>query len=310
MMKQKRALALLLVVFMLVGTLSGCGRGTPSASDAPDGGKQESSTEPAASKDVPEASAESTEDGEEPEDEQESASSEDTSSGGEVKDGEELTAFINAYTEEKTIPMDLMSKKIEDSDDLNLIMSLLGLAMVDMYIAFVPMFDVIDETGTVLFLKLKNAYRDEKGDTVTFGADYVLEEDSGNDMKGDRKYWEGELDQKDESLRVLLYTERGGKMIDKTVVEVTKNKDDSYTSQTIAYKADDEDGGNASAYFIQFEGEDMAVISGNKTGGNPDFDYTTVFRMRNADIRQLSQPFDINMDLSFKDGEITSNLKE
>ena len=309
-MKLKRALTLLLVVFMLFGTLSGCGRGTPSASDAPAGGKQESSAKPAASKDAPEASAESTEDGEEPEDDQESASPEETSSGGEVEKGEELTAFINAYTEAKTIPMDLMTKKIEDSDDLNLIMSLLGLAMVDMYIAFVPMFDVIDETGTVLFLNLKNAYRDVKGDVVTFGADYVLEEDSGNDLKGDRKYWEGELDQKDESLRVLLYTERGGKMIDKTVVEVTKNKDDSYTSQTIAYKADDGDGGNTSAYFIQFEGEDMAVISGNKTGGNPDFDYTTVFRMRNADIRQLSQPFDINMDLSFTDGEITSNLKE
>ncbi len=224
------------------------------------------------------------------------------------QEGQELTAFVNAYTEAKSKPMDMLNESLSDSEDFNLTMGLLGVAMVDLYVAFVPLFDIVDETGYVMMLELKNAYRDRKGDVITFGADHVREEDVGNDKKGDREYWEGELDEKDESLRVMYYTERGGKIIEKTVMEITRNKDKSYTSQTLTYQDGENGEPGVTAYLIQFEDEAIDVISGKLAENDPDFSYNTVFKTRNADIRDLADPFEVTLDISFREGEAVNNL--
>lgn len=306
-MKAKRILSFLLVLAMLATCLTGCGRGATPASGE--------SNRPAASSKAESTKEAQPEDAGE-EDDQGEASSDDNGTGEEgtsnqsAEKGEELSTFINQYFEAKQIPMDKLSESINESSDFTLIMSMLGVAMVDMYIAFVPMFDVVDEVGYVAMLNLKNAYRKEKGDVITFGADYVREEDSGDDLKGDREYWEGELDQKDESMRVLYYTERNGKVIDKTVMEITKNKDRSFTSQTLTFQVKEEGGEELSAYFIQFEGEDISVISGTKPNAKADFNFESVFKTRNADIRDLSEGYELSLDLSYKDGEVANNLKE
>lgn len=298
---QRTFLALLLVLVMLVGMLTACGRGDPSADTG-------SSSRPKASSDSKASADEEQAEADEPEDNENDP--EENSGDVAYQKGQELTEFVNNYIDAKQVPMDLITEKFDESQDPTLSMSLLGVAVVDLSIAFVPMFDVVDETGFVMFLNLKNAYRKTNGDVITFGADYKREEDSGTDLKGDREFWEGKLDTRDESLSLIYYTERGGKMIDRTVMEITKNKDNSYTSQTLSYTADDGDGGVTNAYFIQFEGEDIDILSGNVVGGKADFDYKTVFKLRNADIRELAKPYELTLDISFKDGEVKSNLKE
>ena len=234
-MKFKRMLALLLVLMMVLGLFAGCGRGTPSADNGSGTGQSAGSGD--SDKDAGNG------DKDEP---SESASKEpdasDSSGGGDssATPGSELSDFVSAYTEAKQISMDKLSAKIEESSDFTLTMSLLGVAMVDLNIAFVPLFDAVDQTGFVPLLNLKNAYRKEKGGVITFGADYTRDEDSGQEKKGDRIFWDGKLDVKDQSLSFSYYTERGGKKVDRTVMEATKNKDGSYTSQTISVSAPDE----------------------------------------------------------------------
>ena len=313
-MKQKRILALLLAFFLLASLFSACGRDASAPGDGDDEPSQTASSSKDADKEEPEPSdQDDSDDGEEPDDADDGEEPDDGDDGDDgdaaFGEGEELSGFINTYLDAKSKPMDLMNEALSDSDDFTLTMGILGVSMVDLYVAFVPMFDIVDDTGYVAMLNLKNAYRDKKGSVITFGADYVREEDSGNDKKGDREYWEGELDEKDESLRVMYYTERNGKVVDKTVMEITKNKDGSYTSQTLVYQEGEDGDAKTTANLIQFEGEDMDVISGTRSENSPDFDYDTVFKTRNADIRQLAGPYEITLDVSFRDGEAVSNLK-
>ena len=306
---KKRVLALLLVFVMVFGAFSACGRGTPSA----DGGARSEQSDGSGGADGGDSDKDSgdkdTGDGNEA---SESASREpEASAGGDAASnpGSELSDFVSAYTDAKQMSMDKLSAKLENSTDFTLSMGLLGVAMVDLNIAFVPLFDAVDQTGFVPLLNLKNAYRKEKGGIITFGADYTRDEDSGQEKKGDRIFWDGKLDVKDQSLSFAYYTERGGKKVDRTVMEATKNKDGSYTSQTITFSAPDEGEATTTGYFITFEGEDIRILSGTRSDGNPDFDYETVFNKKNADIEALSKSFEISMDISFLKGEVKSNIK-
>jgi hypothetical protein len=222
--------------------------------------------------------------------------------------GQELTAFVTAYTEAKSALMDKLTTKVEDSGDLSLTMSLLGFAMMDLTVAFVPMFDVVDETGFIPFLNIKNAFKKTKGNLITFGADYKIEEDGGADTKGDRIFWDGKLDVKDESLSTIYYTERGGKKISNTVIEITKNKDGSYTSETLSYNESEDGVSKISGTFVSFEGEDMWLQSGEQENGKPDFDYVTVFNKKNVAIKDLSKDFTLSTDITYIKGKITSNI--
>lgn len=301
-MKRKRMLALLLVLMMVFGAFSGCGRGTPSSdtgSDSRPSAGADASDKNGSDKDEPSESASD-----------EPAASESSGNGAASSSpGSELSDFVSAYTDAKQLSMDKLTAKIDESSDLTLTMSLLGVAMVDLNIAFVPLFDAVDQTGFVPLLNLKNAYRKEKGGIITFGADYTRDEDSGSEKKGDRIFWDGKLDVKDQSLSFAYYTERGGKKVDRTVMEATKNKDGSYTSQTISFSAPEEGDATTTGYFITFEGEDIRILSGTRNDGNPEFDYETVFNKKNADILALSKSFELSMDIAFTKGEIKSNLK-
>ncbi len=306
----KRMLALLLVIVMVFGAFSACGRGAP----AVDGGTNTGRSDDAGGADKDNAGAKDADkdaqDGEassEPASQEPDASRDTGESGS--NPGSELSDFVSAYTEAKQVSMDKLSAELENSTDFTLSMGLLGVAMVDLNIAFVPLFDAVDQTGFVPLLNLKNAYRKERGGIITFGADYTRDEDSGQEKKGDRVFWDGKLDVKDQSLSFVYYTERGGKKIDRTVMEATKNKDGSYTSQTITCSVPDEGEASTTGYFITFEGEDIHILSGSRGDANPDFDYETVFNKKNADIAALSKSFDIGMDISFVKGEVKSAVK-
>ncbi len=303
-MVSKRLLAVLLVLMLVCTQLSACGGRTSEGGGADAGGRGSGNGSGSSSSDEasPEESSESA-------DEETSASAENSDasspeSSESFEKGQELSEFVTNYTNAKSACMDKVTAKLEESENLGLTMGLLGFAMMDLSIAFVPMFDVVDETGVVPMLNLKNAYRKEKGGIVTFGCDYKIEEESGNNVKDDRVFWEGKLDIKDQSLSTIYYTERNGKKIDRSVIEVTKNKDGSYTSETISYKANEDGTAKTSGYFVSFEGEDLWMLAGDKEGGDPDFTYTSVFNKKNVDIKELSKDYTITTDISYIKGVI------
>lgn len=270
-MKKSKLLAMVLALAMVVSIFTACGRGATGSgsSNTGSGGRGKS-----------------------------------TSDNG----GQELSAFVTAYTEAKTASMDKMTKKMEESGNLNLTMSLLGFAMMDLTVAFVPMFDVVDQTGVVPFLNIKNAFKKTNGNLVTFGADYKMEEDSGGYLKNDRVFWDGKLDVKDQSLKTVFYTERGGKKVSDTVIEITKNKDGSYTSETISYTAREDGTEKVSATFVSFIGEDMWLQMGDQEPAKPDFTYTSVFNKKNVDINDLSKGFKLTTDITYVKGVFKENI--
>ena len=309
-MKTRRILALILVMMLVFTQFSACGgrsaiSGDSSESDGGGRGSGEESDSNTSDEGNPESS-------EEPEDASEEPAGSDTSSSdsSEFGEGQELTAFVDAYTKAKSACMDKLTAKIESTDDFTLTMGLLGFAFMDLSIAFVPMFDVVDETGMVPMLNLKNAYKKTKGDMVTFGCDFKQDEDSGNNQKDDRVFWDGKLDVKDQSLSCSYYTERNGKQIERSIIEITKNKDGSYTSETVSFRADEDGTGKIEGYFISFEDEDIWMQVGEKADGKPDFDYVSVFNKKNADIKDLSKDFTITTDITYEKGVITNNIKE
>ena len=310
-MEKRKLLALVLVLVMVVSMFTACGRGTSGigGNDPGSAGNDKKSADnntnsgsdaAASDKATPEKSGST------------DSAGDSSASSGPIKyeKGQELTAFVGAYTEAKSATMNKLTAKIDESSDLNLTMSLLGFAMMDLTVAFVPMFDAVDKTGFIPFLNLKNAFRKGNGNLVTFGADYIVEEESGNNQKNDRVFWDGKLDTSDDSLSMTYYTERAGKKIERTVVEITKNKDGSYTSETISYNANEDGTGKINGNFITFTGGDMWLQSGVQENAKPDFSYTTVFNKKNVDIKDLAKGFTLSMDLTYIKGVITNNIKE
>lgn len=310
-MEKRKLLALVLVLVMVGSMFTACGRSTPGNGGNDTGSTvkdKESADSNADSGNDAAASEKAT-----PEKSGDAGSGDGSSaSSGPIKyeKGQELSAFVGAYMEAKSATMDKLTAKIDESTDLNLTMSLLGFAMMDLTVAFVPMFDAVDKTGFIPILNIKNAFRKEKGNLVTFGADYKVEEESGNNQKNDRIFWDGKLDTNDDSLSTTYYTERAGKKIEQTVMEITKNKDGSYTSETISYNANEDGTGKISGNFISFEGEDIWLQMGVQENGKPDFNYTTVFNKKNVDIKDLSKGFTLTTDLTYIKGVITNNIKE
>ncbi len=303
-----RTLGLILILAMLFSCVA-CGRATP-------GGDSENAN------DNPSVSEESTpaEESSEP-----AASTEEVASDGnsdakasdgnafedmKYEKGSELSSFITQYSEAKSVMLDQMTNKIDESGDLSLTMSLFGFAMADLTIAFVPLFDVVDEMGVVPMLNLKNAYRKEKGDLITFGADFIEEEETqGNTQKDDRVFWEGKLDVKDDSLQTIYYTERGGKKISYTLIEITKNKDKSFTSEMITYTLNEDTTEKVFGYFVNFDEKTMQVLSGDMENPKVDFNYVSVFNQKNVDLKSLTPGFKLTTDITFADGKVTSNIK-
>jgi hypothetical protein len=307
-MRKSRLLSLVLVLAMVISIFSACGRSTSgTGGDDSDSGTQKKTT------------AEKTSDSGDGSDSTDETTTKESDNSGDStaetagttmasEKGQELTAFVTNYTEAKSATMDKMSKKLEDSGDMTLTMSMLGFALMDLTVAFVPMFDVVDATGIVPFLNIKNAFKKTKGNMITFGADYKVDEEQGTNTKGDRIFWDGKLDVKDESLSTIYYTERSGKKISNTIIEITKNKDGSYTSETISYSESDEGVGKVSGTFVSFEGEDMWLQMGEQESAKSDFDYVTVFNKKNVNINDLSKGFTLTSDISYVKGEIKSNL--
>jgi hypothetical protein len=214
--------------------------------------------------------------------------------------GSELSDFVNAYMDAKTAVWDKMNEALEAGSNPTAVMALLGFAFTDLQVVLLPMFDIVGDNGGILpLLGIKNAYRRQKGDVIEFGYDFTYEEDSGSKKKGDHVLSVGALDVKQNTLKNETIDRSGNTITNRNVIEITKNKDGSYTSQAISYQSDNE---KVTGYFITFAGEDVWSVIAEKDAAE-DFTFNTIYGKKNVAIDAMSQGFTVNTTASFVDGK-------
>jgi hypothetical protein len=214
--------------------------------------------------------------------------------------GSELTDFFTSYMDAKEVIWDKMSETIDASGDYTATMALLGFAFTDLAIAFIPMYDLVDQTGgTLALLGIKNAYKRTKGDTIEFGYDYIYDKDSGDKKKDDHVVSTGLFDTKQNTLKVETLDKSGNEVTNRTMTEITKNKDGSYSSQVISYQSSND---KVTGYFTNFAGEDIWSAIAEKEAVE-DFTYNTIFGKKNVSLDNMTQGFTVTTSVSFVDGK-------
>lgn len=289
-MKTSRFLSIALILALLLLLMSGCG--APANTTAKN--ETTKSSQAGSSTTIKEPSGQETT---EPQ-------SSNTTSG---KKGSEISDFVQAYLDTKDVVWNKLSDKISESGDLAASMNLLGFSFADLSIVMWPMFDVVDEAGGVLpLLGIKNAFRTQKGNIITFGYDYTYEEDqeSGNYKKGDVVSFTGEFDISKDSMKVETRDTKGGVTASRLVSELVKNKDGSYTSQLVNY---DSSSDKITGYFTTFEGENIWSIIGEKEAAE-NFTINSIYGQPGAKLDQMTAGFKIKIETSFVDG--TASFKQ
>ncbi|MCR3923015.1 MAG: hypothetical protein NUK65_10960 [Firmicutes bacterium] len=270
----RKTVAMFLILLMVVGLLVSCGS------------NEEHEEEP-----VVDTPVESTPDADEPN----------------TKDatpGTELATFVDQYTTAKSEAWDAMAAKLEDEDNMAFMMGSMGFAFSDLVIVEIVMFDVLSEElgdvfgGKLMFSDIE-AWKKVNGDIVEFGYDHVYEEDSNTAEKGDRHFAQGKLDKKSGTVIYETTIERAGKIINKNVVEITRNSDTSYSSQVVTL---DGESMNVSAYLTWFEDADIVSILATQENASIDFAYNSIYGKKNVKPEEMATGMDIQMITSLTDG--------
>jgi hypothetical protein len=214
--------------------------------------------------------------------------------------GSELTDFFTNYMDSKEVVWNKLTEKIDADNDYTATMALMGFAFTDLAMAFIPMFDIVDQTGGVLaLLGIKNAFKNQKGDSIEFGYDYIYDKDSGDKKKDDHVVCTGVFDTKQNTIRIETIDKSGDAVTNRTVTEITKNNDGSYSSQVISFQSSND---KIQGYFTIFSGEDIwSAIAEKETAD--DFTYNTIFGKKNATLADMTDGFSVTTDVSFVDGE-------
>jgi hypothetical protein len=215
--------------------------------------------------------------------------------------GAELTNFVSGYMDAKSVIWNKITEKAASGQDQMANFALLGFAAADMGIAVVPMFDALESTGGVLILTgIKNAFKRKSGNTIEFGYDYVYDADTGNYTKDDQLKCSGLYDMDQGAIKVEM-TDLLNKndSTTHTIIEINKNKDGSYSSQTITYSGSDNP---VQGYFTTFKGENLWSAIGEKES-NENFDYNSIFGNENVSLDEMTKGFKITTTVSFVDGQ-------
>ena len=278
----KRKLAILLVLAIMITLVTGCGSkkgseaptGSPSAeSPAAQPGPVDSGSKPAAPKDV--------------------------------VPGTELSTFIGDYTETKSVLWDALTEKIEEEEDnMSFIFGSLAFVLSDLAIIEIVMFDMLSVKdggifkGTLMFSGIE-AWKKVNGDIIEFGYDYVYPEETHSAEKGDRHVAIGKHDTKAQAVVYERFNERAGKVISRSVIEITRNSDNSYSSQILSVS----DGESLSGIFTWFEGENFLSVIAEKENTGYDFKYNSIFGKKNLKPEDMAAGMKMGLRASLINGE-------
>lgn len=284
----KKIIAVLIVLAMMLGTLSGCGKKNTTPNNPGTGGNQSGTNQ---QNDPPKD---------------------------EIK-GTELSTFMGDYMDAKSKAWDAMSKKFDEDQNLTFAMAALGFTFVDLSLVEIMMFDAISVLNGTTYkgkLGLSNidGWKKVNGNIIEFGYDYTYTEDKDKYLKGDHDVAVGAYDRKNETLTYEHYTERGGKKIFRFVTEVVKNSNKSYSSQIFFIGDSDKNGdGDLSlgSYLAWFDGEDIScIMTENKENDTIDFKYSSILNKKNIKPEDMVNGMKVVFKASFIGGKATFEQAE
>lgn len=260
----RRIISLMLVCFMLVLLLTGCGGGAPAQSSEP----AASTSEPASSfsgADNPpfENNAPETPAG--------------NNSGDIYKElGEELEDFYYFVNDS----MGVFERAVNDFESTDFELNARGdFGALTGAIVSIVQYDYIqarDNAKEVGQVAKGDAVREEKGEVITFSRSKTAEEDGfgGNQKKGDIMTESGTLDMSANTLVFESKTEREGAVISRTVSEVVVLEDGSIIAQVLTKpKTPDDDRikDRGHSWFLRLNNKELEII---KAYFEPDVNFT------------------------------------
>lgn len=223
--------------------------------------------------------------------------------------GTELSDFLGNYSETKTKLWDQMTKNLDTENNLNFTIGIAGFAFADLAIVDILLFDTLtikdgDTFKGKLMLSGIDGWKKVNGDIIEFGYDMIYEEQNGNFQKGDHTIAKGKLEKNKNSLVYEYSTERGGKVISRYIVEVTRNSDSSYTSQTYYLDLSGaSDKNTLSGYLTWFDDKNIISYLAEKDVSDINFTYNSIFGKKNIKPDEMANGMTITTKISYIDGK-------
>lgn len=301
----KKILIIMLLVTMLLFIMTACG-GTGSTKETGNG-------DPAAN--VGPSGADKGEDGNNvPADEGGNASDSGSSpagngAGGIYKtSGNELSDFSTSFTETETPYSDSISSL--ESPSMDTLSVTMAVMMPNLDLAMLAGYDILSvddlpkEEGKLLLSDLEGV-REKSGDKINFSASHTYDEDGNVNKKGDKVTEKGVLDTSKNELTFEFSTERGGKLINRTVMEAVILKDGTHLMQYFKVAEGYSEGSpaTASAVFKRFSKDDYKGISA-KFDPNYDFKYDSILGKGDIQPEAMAKNYTIEGTLTVAGGKV------
>ena len=224
--------------------------------------------------------------------------------------GTEISDFMSKYTNTKTQVWDQMSKKFDEENNTTFAMGSIGFAFADLALVDILLFDSLTVADGDIFkgklmLTGVDAWKKVKGDIIEFGYDYTYDKDSGQSKIGDRIVAKGKLDKSNSSLIYEFSSEKSGKVLNKSIIEVTRNSDTSYSSQSYFLdlgSSDAADKNQLKGYLTWFNDKDIISYLVKKDIPDINITYNTIFSKTNIKPEEMAKGFTIAMKTSYLNG--------
>lgn len=217
-----------------------------------------------------------------------------------------LSSFITDYINTKKPNFDIIDK----SPDKNaLLFDLLGLYSADLSIVEVPMYDAINPTSNgprvegKLMLSGYDAFKEKNGAIIKCGSSYTFDKDQGNNQKNDKITTVGSFDTSKQFLSLETILVRAGKKITRTIMEVSKHQDGSYSMQNITYNSRST-GSPSESVFLNFTNKSLSgiIATGDK---NVDFNYKSMNGLDSVSLEDISNGYKASLTLKVDDSKFS-----
>jgi hypothetical protein len=229
-----------------------------------------------------------------------------TATGGNYKDFETaLSDFITDYADTKKILTDTIEKS-PDKDKYA--MDALGIYTADLALVEISMYDAISlDKGPRVTGKLAlsgfDAYKEQNGDIIKFGSSHTFDKEQGGFKSGDKINTTGSLDTARNFLTVETITEIGGGKTARTVAEVCRLPDGTFTMQSI-YCDTKMAKNTRSIVIMNFNADKFTAVlaEGDKT---LDFQYKSIADAGNLSPEEMAGEYKTTMVVKVENGKAT-----
>lgn len=217
-----------------------------------------------------------------------------------------LSNFIEEYSSTKENTWKLLEG--DSLDDLKNPLILSDARVPDIKLLELKYYDFLGSTSSSLGSRVEGklffsgfmAFKEISGNNLNFGYDHVYEETKMYLYeKGDKVYERGTLNLDRDELEIQSFWERDGAIFEKTVLELTKIKDQSYILQYFFWK----EGKNTKGVFMDFTDSELNfIVARGETAG--DLEYESI-QGTNMTAEKMSEGYTKLLAVQVKDGQVT-----